>query len=184
MRRGFERISTSTSPKFHPPDTLIEPWRPSSPPPSPLLPRFPVGLICQFNSGRNLTPRPPLESCQEEGKTIEPNHQRWYAKCKLSWNICTLHTRFRTFGADLYAQSVITNKIPVLKLSREFIKSALLVGYLIVSTAFSPRHLELLFLCFSIFNSQCFLVMVFFSLQQKKKSRNGNSNEAKKLKNL
>ena len=37
-----------------------------------------------------------------------PNHQRWYAKWKLSWNtIYTLHTRLRTFGANLYAQSVI-----------------------------------------------------------------------------
>ncbi len=57
-----------------------------------------------------------------------PNHQRWYAKWKLSRNMytCALCT-FCTFGADLYAQSVITKKIS--ELSRKFIKSALLVGY-------------------------------------------------------
>ncbi len=36
-----------------------------------------------------------------------PNHQRWYAKWKLSRNMCTLQTRFCTFGANLYAESVI-----------------------------------------------------------------------------
>ncbi len=57
-----------------------------------------------------------------------PNHQRWYAKWKLSRNTYTLHTRFCTFGADLYAQSVLSNKISASELSRKFIESALLVG--------------------------------------------------------
>ncbi len=35
---------------------------------------------------------------------------------------------FCTFGADLYAQSVIIHKISASELSRRFIKSALLVG--------------------------------------------------------
>ncbi len=30
-----------------------------------------------------------------------------YAKWKLSWDVYTFHTRFCTFGADLYAQSVL-----------------------------------------------------------------------------
>ncbi len=57
-----------------------------------------------------------------------PNHQQRYAKWKLSWNICTLHTHFCTFGADLYAQSVLINKASASELRRKFIKSALLVG--------------------------------------------------------
>ncbi len=40
-----------------------------------------------------------------------------------------LDTRFCAFGADLYAQSVLINKISVSELSRKITKSALLVGY-------------------------------------------------------
>ncbi len=40
----------------------------------------------------------------------------------------TLHTDYCTFGANLYAQSALVNKISASELSREFIKSALLVG--------------------------------------------------------
>ncbi len=58
-----------------------------------------------------------------------PNHQRWYANWKLSWNMYTLHTRLHTFGANLYAQSVLVHKISALELSRELIKSASLVGH-------------------------------------------------------
>ena len=50
---------------------------------------------------------------------------------KLSWNIlCTTQSiaRFCTFGAGLYAQSVLINKISASELCRKFIKSALLVG--------------------------------------------------------
>ncbi len=36
---------------------------------------------------------------------------------------------FAVFGADLYAQSVISNKNPASELRRKFIKGALLVGY-------------------------------------------------------
>ncbi len=36
--------------------------------------------------------------------------------------------RFCTFGTDLYAQSVLVNKISASEISRKFIKSALLVG--------------------------------------------------------
>ncbi len=39
-----------------------------------------------------------------------------------------LHTRFCTFGTDLYAQSVLSNKISASEISQKFIKSALLVG--------------------------------------------------------
>ncbi len=39
-----------------------------------------------------------------------------------------IHGFFCTYGADLYAQSVVSNKIFALDLSRNFIKSALLVG--------------------------------------------------------
>ncbi len=60
-----------------------------------------------------------------------PNHQQWYAKWKLSWNMYTLHTRFCTFGTDLYAQSVIINNISAAELSQNFIKSVLLVGPMI-----------------------------------------------------
>ncbi len=53
-----------------------------------------------------------------------PNHQRWHAK----WN---MHTCICTFGADLYAQSVLINKISASELSWKFIKVALLVGYVL-----------------------------------------------------
>ncbi len=43
--------------------------------------------------------------------------------------IHTAHTRFCTFGGDLYAQSALTNKISASELTRKFIKSALLVGW-------------------------------------------------------
>ena len=42
----------------------------------------------------------------------------------------TLHARFCTLGSDLYAQSVISNKITASELRRKFINSALLVGIL------------------------------------------------------
>ena len=35
-----------------------------------------------------------------------PNHQRWYAKWKPSWNMY-VHNFFCTFGVDLYTQSVL-----------------------------------------------------------------------------
>ena len=49
-------------------------------------------------------------------------------KWKLGWNLCTLHTRFRTFGADLHARSVLINEISASEPSQKFTKSALLVG--------------------------------------------------------
>ena len=39
-----------------------------------------------------------------------------------------MHARFCPFGADLFAQSVLVDKISVSELSRKFTKSALLVG--------------------------------------------------------
>ena len=39
-----------------------------------------------------------------------PNHQRWHAKWKLGQNTYMLRTRFRMFGTDLHAQSVLMNK--------------------------------------------------------------------------
>ena len=59
-----------------------------------------------------------------------PNHQQWCAKWKLGWNILqyTLHAHFCTFGANLHAHSVLINNISASKLSRKFIKRALLVG--------------------------------------------------------
>ncbi len=60
-----------------------------------------------------------------------PDHQRWHAKWKLSRNVHKLRTRFffYTFGADLYAQSVLIDKASASELRRRFIKSALLVGW-------------------------------------------------------
>ncbi len=45
--------------------------------------------------------------------TTNGGNQKW----KLSWNMYTLQTCFCTFGADLYAQSVLINKISALELS-------------------------------------------------------------------
>ncbi len=58
-----------------------------------------------------------------------PNHQRWHAKWELSRNMYTSHTCFWTFGTDLNAKSVLTNKISASELGRNFIKVALLVGH-------------------------------------------------------
>ncbi len=49
-------------------------------------------------------------------------------KAQLEYTVYTLHTRFCTLGVDLYAQSVLINKISASELRQEFIKSALLVG--------------------------------------------------------
>ena len=57
-----------------------------------------------------------------------PDHRRWCAKWKLSQNAYTLHTSFCTFSADLYAQSVLNNKISASELSQRFIKIVLVVG--------------------------------------------------------
>ncbi len=70
-----------------------------------------------------------VEDVSPDWWDILPNHQRWYAKWKLSWNMHTLHTRFCTFGTDLHAPSVLSNKTSASELSRKLIKSALLVGY-------------------------------------------------------
>ena len=52
-----------------------------------------------------------------------PNHQRGYAKWNLSWNYrYTLHTCFCMFGTNLYAQSVLINKISASQLSQKFVK--------------------------------------------------------------
>ncbi len=49
-------------------------------------------------------------------------------EAQLVYRIYKLLTRFCTFGAKWYAQSVIINKISASELSQKFIKSALLVG--------------------------------------------------------
>ncbi len=49
-------------------------------------------------------------------------------EAQLEYTYYTLHARFCAFGASLYGQSMIINKISASELSRKFIKSALLVG--------------------------------------------------------
>ncbi len=49
-------------------------------------------------------------------------------KAQLEHMVHVACTFFGTFGADVYAQSALSDKIPALELSRKFIKSALLVG--------------------------------------------------------
>ncbi len=64
-----------------------------------------------------------------------PNQQLRYAKMEAQLEyVYTLHTCFCMFGADLYAQSVLINKVSASELSRKLIKSALLVGYKCYST--------------------------------------------------
>ncbi len=60
-----------------------------------------------------------------------PSQQRWCGKWKLSWNVYTLHASFCTSGTDTYAQSTLINNISASELRRKFIKSALLVGYVL-----------------------------------------------------
>ncbi len=55
-----------------------------------------------------------------------PTTKQWHAKMEAQSEF--VRTRYRTFGADLYAQSVLINKISGSELSRKFTKSALLVG--------------------------------------------------------
>ncbi len=55
----------------------------------------------------------------------------------------TLSTRFCTFGADLHAQSVLSNKISASELTRKFIKSALLVGTSIKKNILVCREKEI-----------------------------------------
>ncbi len=55
-----------------------------------------------------------------------PNHQRWYAKWKLSRNMYTLYT-FCMFGANLYMLNWHL-LIKFLHQSRKFIKGPLLIG--------------------------------------------------------
>ncbi len=50
---------------------------------------------------------------------VLPNHQRWYAKWKLSRNMYALHACFGTFCADLHAQSELINKISASELRRK-----------------------------------------------------------------
>ena len=71
-----------------------------------------------------------LRRCARITGKLSPNHQRWHAKWKLSRSeyAHVAHTFFCTLGADLYAQSVLINKISASELSRKLIKSALLVG--------------------------------------------------------
>ncbi len=72
-------------------------------------------------------------ACCKQTKQVRPTTNRGMQKWDLSFSTYTLHTRFFTFGADLYAQSVIINKISATELSRKLIKSALLVGRTIES---------------------------------------------------
>ena len=84
--------------------------------------------ICAPPPPQLLSPRHKIRSCRH--LELTPNHQRWYAKWKLSWNTYILRTHFHTFCTDLYAQLVLISKISASELSRKFIKSALLVGLL------------------------------------------------------
>ena len=58
-------------------------------------------------------------------RLLAPNQQWWYAKRKLSWNICTLHTHVFARLVPIYMPSrYLLTKI----LRRKFTKSVLLVG--------------------------------------------------------
>ncbi len=56
----------------------------------------------------------------------------------------TLHAHFCTFGADAYAQSVLSNKISASKLRRKFIKSVLVgKSHIAQVTKFSDRQKQI-----------------------------------------
>ncbi len=58
-----------------------------------------------------------------------PNHQRWHAKWKLSWNMCAMRTRFCTFGSDFVMLSLwLLTKFLRRRSVGSLFKSALLVG--------------------------------------------------------
>ncbi len=64
------------------------------------------------------------------------------------------------FGTDLYAQSVLSNKISAPDVSRKFIKSALLVGQQIGNTTFFFQSVVLLLSTFRYFFSLCLLLVL------------------------
>ncbi len=74
--------------------------------------------------------------------TCPPNHQRWYAKWKLSRDTYTFHACFLHVRADLRAPSVLINKISVSELRRKFIKSELLVGHAPPSPLLPKKNLS------------------------------------------
>ena len=64
-----------------------------------------------------------------------PNHQRWYANWKFSWNMyvcthCTLHVFAHLVPICMLSRCLL-NKISASELSRKFIKGALLVGHVL-----------------------------------------------------
>ncbi len=67
--------------------------------------------------------------CCEEKEHHNPTTNGGGTQNGSSVGICThcMHV-FCTFGTDLYAQSVLNNKISALEITRKFIKRALLVG--------------------------------------------------------
>ena len=97
---------------FFPPSLrTLQVWQTSAP--SFLPPSFPPSSSSSFYASAHrhfcFCPSP---------KARTPNHQRWYVKCKLSRSMYALHVHvFWTFGADLYAQSVLINKISASELS-------------------------------------------------------------------
>ena len=81
-----------------------------------------------------------------------------------SRNIYMLHTSFFTFDADLYAQSVLTNKISASELTRKLIKSPLLVGSLLVLLPPPDECAHFLVLLFSLSSLLVNLTQFFFAV--------------------
>ena len=90
----------------------------------------------------------PMLSAEKHSTITTPNHQRWYAKWNLSRNAYTLHARFCTFGTDLYAKSMLINKISAFAAQSE-VYSECVVGWAAVQTCF--WYLFSLFLSLSFY---------------------------------
>ncbi len=91
---------------------------------------WPYIAVCFFgNRATKLTDYHAYRAIESPGSPTQPPTVVYKLKVQVEYTcIYTLHTHFCTFGADLYAQSVLINKISESELSRKFIKSALLVG--------------------------------------------------------
>ncbi len=85
----------------------------------------------------------------------------------------TFHTHFCTFGTNLHAQSVLSNKISASELRRKFIKVALLVGCSLFPLGFVKDARSLLPLSL-LLGPRVFLAYVHTCIQQQGRKCNAS----------
>ncbi len=80
----------------------------------------------------DLATQPQAVVCKMEAD-VATQPQAVVCKMEAQLQDIRMHTRFCTFGADLYAQLAFTNKISASELSRKFTKGPWLVGYIFLT---------------------------------------------------